>query len=398
MREEGSFDWKSEKKERMCAHVLRTAQVSQVWLDCPMGILLALPSRFVMPAPASIDSACSLAAPLRDARCVDVTSVPRGGVFDFFSWSDAVEQEMQCTWVGPRLLGGAPKLARRPAVAVRKRPASSSANTACLDEAPTTRKRAFKESDYCKNESCVDRYGKRRKKQTGLTGYCWTCGPLFAPGACAKAKEKISQRAGSATSAWCTLCRIKYAQKRDPSTGLRVCKSCLTPNATAKAKASPWCALCHSKKAKQRDPSSGLRVCKSCLKCPGSPHCFYCLSQDSDVSCGLCDFSEVCPVSVFMCSHCLGLWQKRVCHLCWRKYWAGGCFQCQGALTSTRSVKHKLCTGCCTARCPVSGILDTTTKCFYCASCTPSVTTLQRTYAEDCNGAVNICDVCVGVS
>ena len=103
---------------------LRTAQAVQLLRDRFMGTTFSLPSRFVMSASASTDrGACSLAAPLRDLHGVDGTSRPHGGLLDFFSWSDAHEHDIQCTPFGPRLLGGAPKIAKRPAMAGRKRPA-----------------------------------------------------------------------------------------------------------------------------------------------------------------------------------------------------------------------------------------------------------------------------------
>ena len=152
---------------------LPTAQAFHVSLHRPMGGIFALPSRIVMSVPVSTDKGARLlAVPLRDSGCADVMSRPPGGLLEFCSWSDAREQEIRCRFVGPRLLGGAPKVAKRPAMAVRKRPNSSSAHTACIVEVPTIRKRAVKDSDYCKNESCEDRTGKRRKKQTGLAGYC----------------------------------------------------------------------------------------------------------------------------------------------------------------------------------------------------------------------------------
>ena len=198
---------------------LLTAQAFHVLRDRPMGGIFALPSRIVMSAPVSTDKGARfLAVPLRDSGCADATSEPRGGLLEFCSWSDAREREIRCNVVGPRLLGGAPKVAKRPATAVRKRPASSSAHTACIVEAPSNRKRAFKESAYCKNESCLDLHGKRRKKQTGLAGYCWTCGPLFASEATAKAKKRQSQVMASASSAWCAKYQNKYAPKVYPCT------------------------------------------------------------------------------------------------------------------------------------------------------------------------------------
>ena len=159
-----------------------------------------------------------------------------------------------------------------------------------------------KPSDYCKNAACQGRDGNRRRKQSGLQGYCRQCAPAFIPSQVlqtnvAKHQQFYKEKKEKFP---CDFCTNTYYHKIDKSTGKHYCVGC-------------W----------PKRLSLALR-------------CNFCCSEGSDVVTRNCSYRPRCVAKTVMCDKCFGIWQCGVCVSCWFTDFKRGCFGCKAVFSLSR--------------------------------------------------------------
>ena len=225
-------------------------------------------------------------------------------------------------------------------------------------------RKGTKMSDYCKNPACTKMSKKRRRKQSGLQGYCFKCAPKFISRDVLLARKRKNkyffQRRKEKFP--CDFCDATYYFKVDLNNGKHYCKVC-------------W--------SKRKE----LLI-----------KCNFCCAWNEDVKTKPCKYKEGCTHRTVMCSACFNIYNCGVCVSCWISEFHRSCFKCGDSIVHSPHVRRRFCVSCGAQDDKKQFAKDSNPVCFFCKD--PHKPFLQQVKCQQalhCQRCVHVCFMCSNV-